>query len=63
MSDHLFRIINRKNKVVADLAKNLGISQEYLKRIVSKEVTPTVPLAMRISEALGVRMEELFNFD
>jgi DNA-binding XRE family transcriptional regulator len=44
----------------ADLAKMVGVKREYINRIINCKVTPTVPLGMRIAQALEVPMEDLF---
>ena len=45
----------------ADLAGAVGIKREYLNKIINSHVTPTVALAMKISRALNMRVEEVFS--
>lgn len=60
MDNNIYRIIMEKEMTQADLARMVGIKREYVNRIINRKVTPTVPLGMRIANALKVSMEELF---
>lgn len=40
------------------LAEMLGLKREYINRITKGHLTPTVPLAMRISNALGYSLDD-----
>lgn len=41
-----------------ELGISIGIQREYINKIAVGRITPTVPLAMRISQALGFSIEE-----
>lgn len=60
MDNNIYRVIRKKNMTQADLAKMVGVKREYINRIINRKVTPTVPLGMRIANALEVPMEDLF---
>ena len=60
MDNNIYRVIRRKNMTQADLAQLVGVKREYMNRIINRKVTPTVPLGMRIANALEVQMEEIF---
>lgn len=60
MDNRIIQIIRQKNITQMYLAGIIGITPAYLNRIIKKKVTPTVPLGMRIADALGVSVEELF---
>ena len=60
MDNNIYRVIVRKNMTQADLAKKVGVKREYINRIINRKITPTVPLGMRIANALEVPMEDLF---
>lgn len=44
-----------------DMAKRLGITRQYYGMIERGARTPTLDLALRIAELLGVSVEELFS--
>ena len=60
MDNNIYPVIRRKNMTQADLAVLVGVKREYINRIINRKVTPTVPLGMRIANALETPMEELF---
>lgn len=60
MNNNINQVIRRKKMTQADLAKMVGVKREYINRIINCKVTPTVPLGMRIAQALEVPMEDLF---
>lgn len=45
------------------LAERSGISREYLYRIEKCQVVPSVLIALRIAECLGVKVEEAFSME
>jgi transcriptional regulator with XRE-family HTH domain len=53
-------MIRQKNITRSELAQIVGIEQTYLNLIINRKITPTVPLMMRIANALEVPMEYLF---
>jgi DNA-binding XRE family transcriptional regulator len=60
MDNNISQVIRAKNINQADLARKVGINQEYLNDIINRKITPTVPLGKRIAEVLEVPLEELF---
>jgi DNA-binding XRE family transcriptional regulator len=60
MDNNIYRVIIEKEMTQADLARMVGVKREYVNRIINRKVTPTVPLGMRIANALEVSMEDLF---
>jgi DNA-binding XRE family transcriptional regulator len=60
MENNIYRVIMEKEMTQADLARMVGVKREYVNRIINRKVTPTVPLGMRIANALEVSMEDLF---
>lgn len=41
-----------------ELGLAIGVNREYINRIAKGKITPTVPLAMRIAQALGVNVKD-----
>jgi putative transcriptional regulator len=60
MDNNIYRVILEKNMTQADLARMIGVKREYVNRIINRKVTPTIPLGMRIANALEMPMEDLF---
>lgn len=60
MDNNIYRVILSKEMTQANLAQMVGVKREYINRIINRKVTPTVPLGMRIAQALDVPMEDLF---
>lgn len=60
MENGIYQAIVRQNITQSALAKRIGIKREYLNRIINRKVTPTIPLGLRISKALGIPIEDLF---
>jgi putative transcriptional regulator len=60
IDNNIGRIINEKNMTQGDLAEMIGVKREYLNRIINRKITPSMPLDMRIADALGVSTEDLF---
>ncbi len=60
MDNNIYRVIREKNITQGKLAQMVGLRREYLNRIINRKITPTVPLGMRIADALEVPMEKLF---
>jgi DNA-binding XRE family transcriptional regulator len=44
-----------------ELAAKVGITEEYLSKIVNQKNTPSVTIALKISDALTKTVEELFS--
>lgn len=47
----------------AALARRLGVSRSYVTRLEQGKVLPSLPLALRIAQYFGCRVEELFFLD
>jgi putative transcriptional regulator len=60
MDNNIYRVILEKNMTQAELARKIGVKREYINRIINRKVTPTIPLGMRIANALEMPMEDLF---
>ncbi len=60
MKNNIYQVITARNLTQAELARKVGVKREYINRIINSKVTPTVPLGMRIANALDVSVEELF---
>lgn len=60
MDNNIYRVILEKNMTQAELARRIGVKREYINRIINRKVTPTIPLGMRIANALEMPMEDLF---
>jgi putative transcriptional regulator len=60
MENNIYQVIAARNLTQAELARKVGIKREYINRIINCKVTPTIPLGMRIANALNVSVEELF---
>lgn len=60
MDNNIYRVILEKNMTQADLARMIGVKREYVNRIINRKVTPTIPLGLRIANALEKSMEDLF---
>lgn len=60
MDNNIYKMIRQKNITQSELAQIVGIEQTYLSLIINRKITPTVPLMMRIANALEVPMEYLF---
>ncbi len=60
MENNIYQVITARNLTQAELARKVGVKREYINRIINRKVTPTIPLGMRIANALDVSVEELF---
>jgi putative transcriptional regulator len=60
MDNNIYRVISQRRMTQADLANMVGVKREYINRIINRKVTPTIPLGIRIANALELPMEELF---
>jgi putative transcriptional regulator len=60
MENNIYKVIRQKNMTQADLARMVGVKREYINRIINRKITPTIPLGLRIANALRVPVEELF---
>ena len=46
----------------ADLAERLGVSRQTVNAIETEKYDPSLPLAFRIAELFGKRIEEIFAY-
>jgi putative transcriptional regulator len=46
----------------ADLAERLGVSRQTVNAIETEKYDPSLPLAFRIAELFGKRIEEIFVY-
>ncbi len=60
MNNNISQVIIEKRISQSELARLVGIRREYINRIIHKQITPTVPLWIRIAKALGVAVEDIF---
>ena len=60
MENNIHEVITAKKLTQAELARKVGVKREYINRIIKSKVTPTIPLGMRIANALDVTVEDLF---
>lgn len=59
---HKIRALARARGLkLAEVAERAGMKPNYLSRIISGSVTPTVVTARRIASALGVSIDEVFQ--
>lgn len=49
--------------ITVDLSKKTGVSQTYLSQIINRKKEPSPKMAKRIADALGVEIEDIFEFD
>lgn len=50
-----------KKEVIGELADYCGVGWENMNRIKRNLVTPSLPVALRIAEYFGVKVEEIFK--
>ena len=50
-----------KGLKLAEVAERAGMQPNYLSRIISGSITPTVATAARLAAALGVSIDEVFQ--
>jgi DNA-binding XRE family transcriptional regulator len=60
MDNRISQVIHQKEMTQGELARKVGVKREYINRIIHSKVTPTVPLGMRIANALEMSIEDLF---
>ncbi len=63
MVNNIYKVICQKKMTQTRLADLVGVKREYINRIIHNKITPTVPLGIRIANALEVPLEELFILD
>ena len=50
------------NLLQREVAEKAGISREYYTQIETGERVPSLPVASKISEALGLSLDDFFSF-
>lgn len=60
MENVIYQVLASKNMTQAELANRVGVKREYINRIINRKIIPTIPLGMKIAEALGKTVEDLF---
>ena len=58
MRNNINKILREKEITQGQLADMVGVKREYINRIINRKIDPSVRLAMKIAEALGVDMSE-----
>ena len=60
MVNNIYQVICERKMTQTKLASLVGVKREYINRIIHNKITPTVPLGIRIANALDVPLEKLF---
>ncbi len=63
MVNNIHQVISQKKMTQTKLADLVGVKREYINRIIHNKITPTVPLGIRIANALDMPLVELFILD
>ncbi|HGU6173176.1 TPA: helix-turn-helix domain-containing protein [Escherichia coli] len=63
MKNYIRQVIKSKNLRISDVIKQTGLSRSYFYDVMSGKSTPTLTNAIKISKAIGVPLEELFQID
>lgn len=63
MENVIYKMLISKNMTQAELARRVGVKREYINRIISRKITPTIPLGLRIAKTLGMKVEDIFFDD
>ncbi len=63
MKTRLSKILYDKGWTEMDLSRKTGLAQSYINRVKNARITPTVRTALRICNALDVRVEEAFIYE
>jgi DNA-binding XRE family transcriptional regulator len=58
--NNIAKILMQQNKRQVWLAGQVGVKREYINRIINGRIMPTIPLALQIAWALGVKVEDIF---
>lgn len=61
MKNKIYQILMAQNLTQAELAGRVGVKREYLNKIINDKITPLVPLGLKIAQALGVQIEDIFG--
>lgn len=60
MNNTIKQARNKRGLTQKNLADIVGISEKWLSKIESGKQNPTVSLAIRIADALGVKVDDIF---
>jgi putative transcriptional regulator len=63
MRNNLRMIIAERKLKKGEFAKLIGIAPTTLTQIIKEESTPTLQVAMKISQELGLKIEDIWYFD
>lgn len=61
IGEHIMLLSKKKGPSQADLAKETDVSREALSKYECKEIVPSVQVAARIAETLGVTLDYLIG--
>lgn len=60
MKNHLRELRAKKGWSQADLAERLEVSRQTVNAIETEKYDPSLPLAFKIAELFGMKIEEIF---
>jgi putative transcriptional regulator len=60
MNNDIYVLLIAKNMTQTELGRKVGVKRSYINRIINRKITPTVPLATKIAQALNTTVEEVF---
>lgn len=60
-SDKIKREIAIKGYSYRSFSRKIGISHSYLSQILNRKKMPSAPVAKKISEGLGINIEDFFS--
>lgn len=63
MENKIRLLRKEKNISQEDLAKKCGVTRQTINAIENNKYDPTLALAFKLSEVLGVTVDELFIYD
>lgn len=46
-----------------NIAKTVGITPQYINRVIKNKIIPSVELSIKIAKAIGVTVEDLWELD
>ncbi|WP_261806119.1 helix-turn-helix transcriptional regulator [Lapidilactobacillus luobeiensis] len=62
MKNAVRRIRRERNITQETLAKDSGISRQYLSKIESSSVMPSTEISLSLAKSLGLKVEDLFFY-
>lgn len=58
------RVLRAKHNITqAELAERLGVSRQTVNAIETEKYDPSLPLAFKIAQTFGCRIEEIFSMN